>query len=72
MYDRFQEEMERVVEMGQTAGEFDPELSLREQAAVLVAFTDGMLLQWYRRGSKLRGSLLVQSARAMITGGLRV
>ena len=72
LYDRFQEEMERVVIMGQSAGDFNPDLAPREQAAVLVAFTDGMLLQWFRRGGKLKGSVLVQSARALITGGMRV
>jgi hypothetical protein len=70
LYDLFQAEMERVVVMGQEAGDFDPQLSPQEQAAVLVAFTDGMLLQWYRRGSKLKGSMLVQSARSLITGGM--
>ena len=68
LYDRFQEEMERVVVAGQTAGDFNPDLAPREQAAVLVAFTDGMLLQWFRRGSKLKGSMLVQCARSLITG----
>jgi len=70
LYDLFQAEMERVVVMGQEAGDFDPSLSPPEQAAVLVAFTDGMLLQWFRRGGKLKGSMLVQSARSLITGGM--
>ena len=49
----------------------DPELAPREEAAVLVAFTDGMLLEWIRRSQRLDGNRLVMSAKALIAGGLR-
>lgn len=71
LYDRYHEEMERVVLLGQACGEFDPSLAPREEAAVLVAFTDGMLLEWIRRSKRLDGNRLVQSAKALIAGGLR-
>jgi AcrR family transcriptional regulator len=71
LYDRYHEEMERVVRLGQDTGEFDPALAPREEAAVLVAFTDGMLLEWIRRSRRLDGNRLVQSAKALIAGGLR-
>lgn len=70
-YDQYHEEMERVVRLGQGSGEFDESLSPREEAAVLVAFTDGMLLEWIRRSRRLDGNRLVQSAKALIAGGLR-
>ena len=71
LYDQYHEEMERVVRLGQERGEFDESLAPREEAAVLVAFTDGMLLEWFRRGSRLDGTRLVHSAKALIAGGLR-
>lgn len=71
LYDRYHDEMERVVVLGQQSGEFDPSLAPREEAAVLVAFTDGMLLEWIRRSRRLDGNRLVQSAKALIAGGLR-
>ena len=70
-YDQYHEEMERVVRLGQKSGEFDESLAPREEAAVLVAFTDGMLLEWIRRSRRLDGNRLVQSAKALIAGGLR-
>ena len=71
LYDRYHQEMERVVSLGQRTGEFDESLAPREEAAVLVAFTDGMLLEWFRRSRKLDGNRLVHSAKALIAGGLR-
>ena len=71
LYDRYHDEMERVVVLGQETGEFNDSLSPREEAAVLVAFTDGMLLEWIRRSRRLDGARLVQSAKALISGGLR-
>jgi AcrR family transcriptional regulator len=71
LYDRYHDEMERVVVLGQSCGEFNPALSPREEAAVLVAFTDGMLLEWIRRSRRLDGNRLVESAKALIAGGLR-
>ncbi len=71
LYNRYHGEMERVVSLGQERCEFDPELYPREQAAILVALTDGMLLEWFRRRNQLSGSNLVQSAKTLIRGGLR-
>ena len=71
LYDQYHDEMERVVRLGQEQGEFDDALAPREEAAVLVAFTDGMLLEWIRRSGRLDGKRLVQSAKALIAGGLR-
>lgn len=71
LYDQYHDEMERVVILGQERGEFDGSLAPREEAAVLVAFTDGMLLEWFRRSRRLDGNRLVHSAKALIAGGLR-
>lgn len=71
LYDRYHTEMERVVTLGRDSGEFAAGLYPREQAAILVALTDGMILEWFRRRKQLSGSQLVQSAKTLIVGGLR-
>ena len=71
LYDSYHEEIERVVVLGQDGREFSVELYPREQAAILVALTDGMLLEWFRRRTRLSGSQLIQSAKTLIIGGLR-
>ncbi|MGI9284049.1 MAG: TetR/AcrR family transcriptional regulator, partial [Pseudomonadales bacterium] len=58
MYQRYHDEMQRVYTQGLRDGEFQLNLPVREQAAVLVAFTDGMLLEWYRWADKLDGRAL--------------
>ncbi|MEP6390391.1 MAG: TetR/AcrR family transcriptional regulator [Halioglobus sp.] len=71
LYDRFHTEMERVVCQGRDEGEFIQDVFPTEQAAVLVAFTDGMLLEWFRRSDRLSGRNLIQSAKTLLIGGLR-
>ena len=71
LYDQYHNETERVVTLGQEQRDFDESLAAREEAAVLVAFTDGMLLEWFRRGRRLDGNSLVRSAKALVAGGLR-
>ena len=71
LYDLFHAEMERVVCQGRDEGDFVQDLFPQEQAAVLVAFTDGMLLEWFRRSNRLSGGKLVQSAKTLLIGGMR-
>ena len=47
-------------------------VAVRERAAVLVALTDGMLLEWYRFSGALDGRALAESAKAQILSGLGV
>ena len=70
LYDSYHEEMERVIKQGQGSGEFAVDIFPREQAAILVALTDGMLFEWFRRRKKLSGSQLIQSAKTLIFNGL--
>lgn len=70
MYNRYHDQMERVTRLGQAGGEFDDSLAPHERAAVLVAMTDGMLLEWYRFGDRLNGSTLARNARAQIFDGI--
>jgi AcrR family transcriptional regulator len=72
MYDRYHEEMNRIATEGQALGLFDDKVAIRERAAVLVALTDGMLLEWYRFADTLDGRALAESAKAQILHGLGV
>lgn len=71
LYDSYHEEMERVIKQGQGSGEFAMDIFPREQAAILVALTDGMLFEWFRRRKKLSGSQLIHSAKTLIFSGLQ-
>jgi hypothetical protein len=72
MYDRYHDEMARITRDGQARGLFDNRVAVRERAAVLVALTDGMLLEWYRFSGALDGRALAESAKAQILSGLGV
>ncbi len=72
MYDRYHAEMSRIATEGQALGVFDDKVAIRERAAVLVALTDGMLLEWYRFADVLDGRALAESAKAQILHGLGV
>ena len=72
MYERYHDEMSRITRDGQARGLFDNRVAVRERAAVLVALTDGMLLEWYRFSSTLDGRALAESAKAQILSGLGV
>lgn len=71
MYRNYHAQMARVYELGVEQGEFRAELPVTERAAALVAFTDGMLLEWYRHGDKLDGGSLATAARELIFSGIR-
>ena len=72
LYQRYHDEMARVTREGQQLGLFDDVLSANERAAVLVALTDGMLLEWYRFSDRLDGKSLVKAAKAQIVSGMTV
>ena len=72
MYARYHNEMARITRDGQRLGIFDDRVPVKERAAVLVALTDGMLLEWYRFSHRLDGRALAESAKAQILSGLGV
>jgi AcrR family transcriptional regulator len=72
MYDRYHDEMARITCDGRAAGIFEDKVAVRERAAVLVALTDGMVLEWYRFSDALDGKALAESAKAQILSGLGV
>ena len=72
MYERYHDERARITCDGRAAGIFEDKVAVRERAAVLVALTDGMVLEWYRFSDALDGKALAESAKAQILSGLGV
>jgi len=70
LYDRLHAELERVIRLGRKQGLFEAEYSARIVAVSLVAFVDGLLLQWHRWGGRLDGAELAKVARGIILNGL--
>ncbi|MGQ9367034.1 TetR/AcrR family transcriptional regulator [Azospirillum sp. ST 5-10] len=69
-YARAYEVMTRVIEAGQATGEIANRTPAREQAGVLIALADGVLLEWLRRGTTLDGVRLTQAIREILLFGL--
>lgn len=69
-YKRLRNEIEKITREGQESGEFTDIVPPREQAAVIVALIDGLLMEWHRGKDKLDGEVLARSARAMILNGI--
>ena len=69
-YERLHVEIEKITSDGQASGEFSDIVPPREQAAVIVALIDGLLMEWHRGKEKLDGEILARSARAMILNGI--
>lgn len=73
LYDRIYAAIEGMLADGQRSGEFANHAPPAEQASVIVAVHDGMLLEWLRRGrgGKLDGQALVRAMRLMVLEGIR-
>ncbi len=70
VYQRLDSFLEQLVAEGMEQGLFTAELPAKEQAAIIVATHDGMLLQWRRRGKQLKGEHLVRAMRRSVLLGL--
>ena len=70
MYERTYAALASVIEDGRKAGLIAQDGDAREHAAVLVAFMDGLLLEWLRRGGTLDGEKMTRVARQMILSGM--
>lgn len=72
LYGRLYEALEGMVEDGQRSGQFWRHAAPSEQASLIVAVHDGMLLEWLRRGKRnqLDGFDLVRALRLTMLKGL--
>jgi len=70
-YNIIYREIERVIVQGQQEGTICQTLPAQEQATVIVAMTEGLLLEWFRRGKSLDGRALAQISRRFMLQGLQ-
>jgi hypothetical protein len=70
VYQRLDTFLEQLIADGMEQGLFTAELPAKEQAAIIVATHDGMLMQWRRRGKQLKGEYLVRAMRRSVLLGL--
>lgn len=70
MYDRIYSALDQVVQQGRAAGELKDDGPVAAQIAVLVAITDGMLLEWLRRSHRFDGADVTRALRGVVLGGL--
>ncbi|MDF1818807.1 MAG: TetR/AcrR family transcriptional regulator [Immundisolibacteraceae bacterium] len=70
VYERLDNFLEELISDGVSLGLFTSELPAKEQAAIIVATHDGMLMQWRRRGRQLKGKHLVRAMRRSVLLGL--
>lgn len=59
-----------IIESGQVRGVLRTEAKPKELAMVLVAITDGMLLEWLRHGTQIDGRGVVQALRRTLFSGM--
>jgi len=70
MYEKIYQALIAIVEEGQRLGTIHRYALPREYAAILIAMTDGMLLEWLRRQDKIDGPAIVRGFRSMMLSGL--
>lgn len=70
IYERSYKTLGRVISEGQSAGLILSNDNPREYAAVLIAYMEGLLLEWLRRGHALDGESITRVARRMMISGL--
>ena len=70
MYDDFAQSMEQLIDDGKAIGAFANHAPTREMASVLVAMSDGMLLEWLRRSHRFDGADVTRALRGVVLGGL--
>jgi TetR/AcrR family transcriptional regulator, transcriptional repressor for nem operon len=73
LYGRIYAALEQVVGDGQASGEFAAHAPPAEQASIIAAVHDGMLLEWLRRGrgDHLDGPTVVRAMRLTVLDGVR-
>ncbi len=70
MYDRIYATLHDLIAQGRASGELNDTGPIDAHVAVLVAITDGMLLEWLRHSDKFDGSLVTSALRHVMLAGL--
>ena len=67
IYEQMYQKLSDVIISGQNNGEFGSQLPTRSLATMIVALTDGLLLEIYRQSSAVSGKEIGRAARVMVT-----
>ena len=70
VYQNLRRVISQILEEGRARGEFLPDIDPEYQASAIIAFIDGLLLEWHRRGAQMDGSRLARTARNMVLHGI--
>jgi len=71
LYSKYTRFLQRLIEDGKIRGVFDPGLDTHSLAYVIIAFHDGILLQWQRSRELLDGREYVRAFRQTLLSGVR-
>ncbi|MDE5447069.1 TetR family transcriptional regulator [Bradyrhizobium sp. CSA207] len=71
-YNRIAKEVERVLELGQSSGAFRSDLSSGDMARLLIAASDGMMLECLRQNLRVHVQRLVRALQAVVLSGLEL
>lgn len=71
LYSKYARFLRRLIEQGKLQGVFAPDLDTHTLAYVIIAFHDGILLQWKRSQDYLEGPDYVRTFRKVLLQGVR-
>jgi AcrR family transcriptional regulator len=70
IYDRIYRAIEKVLNDGKAKGEIAEGVPVRELASMVIATHDGMMLEWYRRGTQIDGRRFVRTVWSTFLSGI--
>ena len=72
IYFKYARFLRRIVEVGKLQGVIDPDVDTHTVAYTIIAFHDGVLLQWQRSRDVLEGPLFVKTFRQLLFHGIEM
>ena len=71
IYKKYQKFLSQLIEQGKKEKVFKKELDTELTALILIAFHDGILLQWSMNRDKIDGKSYVRSFKSIVLNGLK-
>ncbi len=71
-YQRTAELLAQVIEEGQAQGLFRRDMTPRQQASLILALNDGVMLEWWRSEPRTTGRSVVDAVYGLLMSGIRV
>lgn len=69
MYERLYSALTKIIEQGHADGSIRKHAPARDQASILIAMNEGMLLEWLRRTQTINGPAIVRGMRKLLING---